>query len=123
MLSSIAQDKLAADKPQGNRVDFIGPQRIKRESRALPRSETSIVTGGSKTIIKSGTTNSTSAPGDSSTNTNVVTKLSNVEILASFVTFGAESFVKGPVMLITEGIHKLRLGGFLTLIAITHGNL
>ena len=52
-----------------------------------------------------------------------VVEVSIVELLALFVTFGAESFVKGPVMLLTEGIQKLRLDGLLTLIAITHGNL
>ena len=35
----------------------------------------------------------------------------------------AESFVKGPVILLTEGVQSLRLDGLLTLIAITHGNL
>ena len=49
--------------------------------------------------------------------------MSIVELLALFVTFGAESFVKGPVILLTEGIQNLRLDGLLTLIAITHGNL
>ena len=44
-------------------------------------------------------------------------------VIALFVTFGAESFVKGPAMLLTEGIQNLRLVGLLTLIAITHGNL
>ena len=52
-----------------------------------------------------------------------VVEVSIVELLALFVTFGAESFVKGPAMLLTEGIHNLRLDGLLTLIAITHGNL
>ena len=52
-----------------------------------------------------------------------VVEVSIVELLALFVTFGAESFVKGPVMLLTEGIQNLRLDGLLTLIAITHGNL
>ena len=46
-----------------------------------------------------------------------------VEILAFFVMFGAENFVKGPVVLLTEGIQNLRLDGLLTLIAKTHGNL
>ena len=46
-----------------------------------------------------------------------------VELLALFVTFGAESFVKGPVILLTEGVQNLQLDGLLTLIAITHGNL
>ena len=52
-----------------------------------------------------------------------VVEVSIVELIALLVTFGAESFVKGPVMLLTEGIQNLRLDGLLTLIAITHGNL
>ena len=52
-----------------------------------------------------------------------VVQVSIVEQLALFVTFGAENFVKGPVVLLNEGISKLRLDGLLTLIAITHGNL
>ena len=52
-----------------------------------------------------------------------VVEVSIVEQIALLVTFGAESFVKGPLMLLTEGIQNLRLDGFLTLIAITHGNL
>ena len=52
-----------------------------------------------------------------------VVEVSIVELLALFVTFGAENFMKGPVVLLTEGIQKLRLDGLLTLIAITHGNL
>ena len=52
-----------------------------------------------------------------------VVEVSIVELLALFVTFGAESFVKGPVILLTEGVQNLRLDGLLTLIAITHGNL
>ena len=52
-----------------------------------------------------------------------VTELSIVVILALFVTFGAENFVKGPVVLFTEGVQNLRLDGLLTLIASTHGNL
>ena len=50
-------------------------------------------------------------------------EVSIVELLALFVTFGAESFSKGPVMLLTEGIQNLWLDGLLTLIAITHGSL
>ena len=52
-----------------------------------------------------------------------VVEISIVELLALFVAFRAENFVKGPVVLLTEGIQKLRLDGLLTLIAITHGNL
>ena len=50
-------------------------------------------------------------------------EVSIVELLALFVTFGAESFVKGPAVLLTERIQNLLLDGLLTLIAITHGNL
>ena len=52
-----------------------------------------------------------------------VVEVSIVEFLALFVTFGAENFVKGPVVLLTEGVQNLQLDGLLTLIAITHGNL
>ena len=50
-------------------------------------------------------------------------EVSIFELLALFVTFGAENFVKGPVTLLTEEVQILRLHGLLTLIAITHGNL
>ena len=52
-----------------------------------------------------------------------VVEVSIVELLALFVTFGAENFVKGPAVLLTERVQNLRLDGLLTLIAITHGNL
>ena len=52
-----------------------------------------------------------------------VVEVSIVELIALFVTFGAENFVKGPAVLLTEGVQILRLDGLLTLIAITHGNL
>ena len=52
-----------------------------------------------------------------------VTELSIVVILALFVTVGAESFVKAPVILLTEGAQNLRFDGLPTLTAITHGNL
>ena len=52
-----------------------------------------------------------------------VVEVSIVELLALFVTFGAESFVKGPAVLLTEGIQNQRLDGLLILIAIIHGNL
>ena len=53
----------------------------------------------------------------------IVVEVSSVELLALFVTFGAEHLVKGPVILLTEGVQILRLDGILTLIAITHRNL
>ena len=40
-----------------------------------------------------------------------------------FGTFRSENFVKGPVILLTEGVQNQRLNGLLTLIAVTHGNL
>ena len=53
----------------------------------------------------------------------VVVEVSTVELIALSVTFGAENFVRGPAILLTEGVQNLRLDGLLTLIAITHGNL
>ena len=53
----------------------------------------------------------------------VVVEVTIVELLALFVTFGAENFVKGPAILLTEGVQNLQLDELLTLIAITHGNL
>ena len=52
-----------------------------------------------------------------------VVEVSIVELLALFVTFRAESFVKGPAVLLNKGVQNLRLDGLLTLIAITHGKL
>ena len=52
-----------------------------------------------------------------------VVEVSIVELLALFVTFGAESFVKGQAVMLTEGVQNLRLDGLLTLIVITHGIL
>ena len=40
------QEKLETDRPQGTRVDFIEPQRKKRESTPLPRIAASNVAGG-----------------------------------------------------------------------------
>ena len=52
-----------------------------------------------------------------------VKKLSIVDLLALLVTFGAENFMRGPSILLTEGVQSLRLGGLLTLNAVSHGNL
>ena len=52
-----------------------------------------------------------------------VGEVSIVELLALFVTFGAENFARGQVILLTKGTHNLRPEGLLTLIAITRGNL
>ena len=35
--NSIAQDKLVAEKPSGTRVDFVEPQRKKRDLHRYPR--------------------------------------------------------------------------------------
>ena len=40
-----------------------------------------------------------------------VVEVSIVELLALLVTFGAENFVKGPVVLLTEGVQNWRLYG------------
>ena len=48
--NSKAQDKLATDRTQGNRVDFVEPQRNKRESTPLPRGAASIGRGGPRQL-------------------------------------------------------------------------
>ena len=70
---STSQDKPAAERNQGNRVDFVEPQRNKRQSTPLPlpRDAASTAPGGGKAIMKSGTANTTSGPGDSTTHNNV----------------------------------------------------
>ena len=60
--NSTAQEKLVTDRPQGTRVDFIEPQRNKRESTPLPRISASTGAGGSKTIMKGGSSHTMNAP-------------------------------------------------------------
>ena len=50
-----------------------------------------------------------------------IRKLSIGLVLALYVTFGHENFVKGPANLFTQALADLRLDGILTLIAMTYG--
>ena len=52
-----------------------------------------------------------------------IRKLSVGLVLALYVTFGHENFVKGPANLFTQALADLRLDGLLTLIAMTYGRL
>ena len=67
--NSTSQDRPVTDRTQGNRVDFVEPQRNKRESTPLPlpRGAASIGPRGAKTIIKSVTSTTTNGPGNSTT--------------------------------------------------------
>ena len=67
--NSTPQDRPAAERTQGNRVDFVEPQRNKLQSTPLPvtREAASTAPVGAKAIIKSGTANATNGPGDSTT--------------------------------------------------------
>ena len=74
--NSTSQDRPVTDRTQGNTVDFMEPQRNKRESTPLPltRDAASTAPGGvwfGKTIMKSGTANTTAGPGDYTTYNNV----------------------------------------------------
>ena len=71
--NSSSEDRPAADRTQGNRVDFVEPQRNKRQSTLLPLTRDAVSTApvGTKTIMKSGTVNTTSGPGESTTHSNV----------------------------------------------------
>ena len=44
--NSIARDKLVVEKPTGTRVDFVEPQRKKRESTPLTRIDSTMASGG-----------------------------------------------------------------------------
>ena len=46
---SIAQDKLMVEKPSGTRVDFVEPQRKKRESTPLLRIDRTLASRGTRT--------------------------------------------------------------------------
>ena len=52
-----------------------------------------------------------------------IRKLSIGLVLALYVTFGHENFVKGPANLFTQALVDLRMDGLLTLIAMTYGRL
>ena len=70
--NSTTQERPAADRTQGTRVDFVEPQRNKRQSTPLPstRDAVSIAPTTAKTIMKSGTSNTMGGPGDSTANSN-----------------------------------------------------
>ena len=70
--SSTSQERPAADRTQGTRVDFVEPQRNKRQSTplSLTRDTVSIAPTAAKTIMKNGTSSTTTGPGDSTTNSN-----------------------------------------------------
>ena len=50
-----------------------------------------------------------------------IRKLSIGLVFALYVTFGHESFLKGPANLFTQALADLRVDGLLTLIAMTYG--
>ena len=57
--NSIAQHKLSVEKPSRTRVDFVEPQRKKRESTPLARIDNTMASGGIRTAMKVGASNST----------------------------------------------------------------
>ena len=104
--NSTSQDRPAADRQQGNRVDFVEPQRNKRQSTPLPLPRDAASTapgGGGKAIMITGTANTTSGPGDSTTHNNVgpdaMTWASTLEIknmtLEAFATRNTDSSDRG----------------------------
>ena len=70
--NSTSQERPAADRTQGTRVDFVEPQRNKRQSTPLPlnRDAVTIAPTAAKTIMKNGALNTMSGPGDSTANSN-----------------------------------------------------
>ena len=70
--NSTSQERPAADRTQGTRVDFVEPQRGKRQSTPLPltRDTVSIAPTAAKTIMKKGTSSTTTGSGDSTASSN-----------------------------------------------------
>ena len=50
--NSVAQDQLVVEKPSGTGVDFVEPQRKKRESTPLHRIDSNMASGGTRTAMK-----------------------------------------------------------------------
>ena len=68
--NSIGQDKKVAEKPSGARVDFVEPQRKKRESTPLTRDFT-MASGGIRTAMKMAASDSTRTTEDSGSHAGV----------------------------------------------------
>ena len=65
----IAQDKLMVEKSSGTRVDLVEPQRKKRASTPLTRIDSTMASGGLRTAVKVGASNSTRTTEDSGSHT------------------------------------------------------
>ena len=68
--NSTSQDRPAAERTQGNKVDFVEPQTAINTATITPGC-LEFSTRWAKAIMKSGTANTTSGPGDSTTHNNV----------------------------------------------------
>ena len=106
MRNSTSQDKAVTDRMQGDRVDFVEPQRNKMQSTPLPLNRDAASTapgGGAKTFMKCGTASTTGGPGDSTTYNNAgpaaMTWASTWEMmnrtLEAFATRNSESSERG----------------------------
>ena len=69
--NSLAQEKLLVEKPSGTRVDFVEPQRKKRESTPFAQIDSTMASGGIRTAMKVGVSNKTRATEGSGSNTGV----------------------------------------------------
>ena len=101
--NSIAQDKSVVEKPSGTRVDFVEPQRKKRESTPLARIDNTMASGGIRTAMKVGASNSTRTTEKSASHTSVqpdaMTWVNTWEtmnrLLEAFATRNADSSDRG----------------------------
>ena len=69
--NSMSQDKLVVEKPSETKIDFVEPQRKKRESTPLTRIDSTMASGGIRTAVKVGASNSTRTTEDSVSHTGV----------------------------------------------------
>ena len=126
--NSTTQNKLVVEKPSGTRVDFVEPQRKKRESTPLTRMDSTMAPGGIRTAMKVGVSNSTRTTEDSGSHTGVqpdAIKWANTwemmnRTLEAFATRNTDSSDRGSGKF-RKTFKKLRNSRMNQVVALIHG--
>ena len=126
--NSLAQDKLVVEKPSGTTVDFVEPQRKKRESTPLARTDSTMASGWIKNAMKVGVSNTTRTTEDSGSHTVVqldaMTWANTWErinrTLEAFVTRNTDSSDRGSGKS-RKTFKNLRNSRTIQMVALTHG--
>ena len=101
--NSIAQDKLVVVKSSETRVDFVEPHRKKRESTPLTRIDSTMASGGMRTAMKVGASNSTRT-----TCINATIKI-DFEFLRFFEGFPGFAKIEGGSLKLDEDNRRVRI--------------